>query len=62
MARWCKTWSVPRGETMALEAGWKLAQAWFHDRLSPDFRRKSVDEIHALWDALGLTSPFWRLT
>jgi hypothetical protein len=39
-----------------------LALAWFHDRLSPDWRRKTPEETEEVFAGIGLTGPFWRLT
>jgi hypothetical protein len=44
-----------------MEQAWKLADAWYRDRLSSDWRRRTVDEAHELFRSLGLTSEFWRL-
>lgn len=59
--RWCKTWGQEPGAVFSLETGWKLAQAWYHDRLEPDSRRKTPDEIKILWQELGFTGEFWEL-
>ncbi len=40
---------------------WQLAEAWYADKLSPDWRRKSLDEAEATLAAIGLTDPFWNL-
>ena len=45
-----------------LDDAWKLATAWYYDRMSPDWRRRTADEAHALFASLGLTSDFWRLS
>jgi len=58
---WCRAWSLPRGATLTLEQTWKLADLWYRDRLSPDWRRRTVEEAHDLFRSLGLTSEFWRL-
>jgi hypothetical protein len=40
--RWCAMWGQPRGGTLSLEQGWKLANAWYgDDRRDPDWRRKT---------------------
>jgi len=49
------------GALLSLPTAWRLARAWYHDRLSPTWRRRTPAETQALFDALGLTSPFWRL-
>lgn len=61
MDRWRHLWNQPRGEIISLEQQWRLAQAWYHDRMEFDWRRKTLAEIDALWEALGFTSAFWYL-
>ena len=45
----------------SLDALWRLAQLWFHDRLSPLWRLATMDEAHAVFEQAGLTGKFWRL-
>ena len=40
---------------------WRLAHAWFTDKLKPDWRRHTVDEAEAVFASIGLTGDFWRL-
>ena len=54
--------SQPRGAIFTVEQGWELARRWFEDRLSPEWRRRTPDEAHAIFAAAGLVGPFWRLT
>lgn len=60
--RWCKAWKLSRGATLTVEQAWKLADAWYRDRMSADWRRRTVDEAHQLFRTLGLTSEFWRFS
>ena len=53
---------MPRGETLPLSRVWELAQAWYHSRLDPGFRGRSLEEAGAIFRELGLTSPFWSAT
>jgi hypothetical protein len=46
---------------MTLPQAWELSQQWYGDRLSPDFRRKTVDEAHGIFVSVGLTGAFWRM-
>ena len=62
VAAWSERRGSPVGATMTLEQGWRLAVAWFHDRLSPDWRRKTPEETEAVFAGIGLTGPFWHLT
>ena len=61
MDRWCAAEGIPRGEILTLDQGWRLARAWYGDRLDPGWRRKTAEEAAALFAELGLTSPFWSL-
>ena len=46
---------------MSPEQCWQLAQQWYGDKLSPDWRRKTLEESEAMLDSIGLTEPFWSL-
>ncbi len=59
--RWCRSRHLPRGATMTPEQCWRLAHAWFRDKLKPEWRRHTLEEAEALFAALGLTGEFWSL-
>ncbi len=59
MAQWCSQSGEPLGEVLPLEQVWKLARAWYDNRLSPDYRGRSVEQAVALFEGLGLRSGFW---
>ncbi len=62
LAKWLNDWHMPRGVVISLEQCWQLALAFYTpDRRVPDWRRKTVDEVEALFAELGLTEEFWRL-
>ena len=58
---WCTFRELSRGGTMSPEQCWQLAQAWYADKLSPDWRRKTLEESEAMLASIGLTEPFWSL-
>ncbi len=58
---WCTFRQLPRGGTMSPEQCWQLAQAWYSDKLSPNWRRKTLEEAEAMLASIGLTEPFWSL-
>lgn len=58
--RWCTQWGRPRGGTLTLAQGWKLAKEWYADRLSPDWRPKTIDEVQAAFARIGLEGEFWK--
>jgi hypothetical protein len=59
--RWCEQWKRPRGGTLTLAQGWKLARLWYSDRLSPEWRPKSAGEAESVFRKLGLVGEFWKL-
>ena len=61
VARWSEQAKLPVGAIFSLAALWRLSQLWFADRLSPHWRRRTPDEVHAIFAESGLTGPFWRL-
>jgi hypothetical protein len=52
----------PRGAFITLDQCWKLAQAWYAERLNEAWRRMNADEMQVLFAKLGLTGNFWRVT
>jgi hypothetical protein len=58
---WCTFRELPRGGIMSPEQCWQLAQAWYSDKLSPAWRRKTLEESEAMLASIGLTEPFWSL-
>ena len=58
---WRRQRNLPRGAVLSLDQAWRLARAWYADRLDPGWRRKTVDEAEALFAELGLHGPFWSL-
>ena len=46
---------------MTIPQAWALSQQWYGNRLSPDFRRPTIDEAHAIFANVGLTGSFWDL-
>jgi hypothetical protein len=60
--RWSEQRGRSVGATMTPDQGWRLAQTWYADRLSADWRRRTPEEAQAVFDSIGLAGPFWRLT
>jgi hypothetical protein len=59
--RWTGQRGVPKGVVFDIGQLWKLAEAWYRDRMSPDYRRRTPEEAEALFASLGLTGDFWKL-
>jgi hypothetical protein len=60
--RWCEQWKRPRGGTLTLTQGWKLAQLWYGDRLNPQWQPKTASEVESVFQNVGLVGEFWKLT
>ena len=58
---WCDSRRVARGATFSLEQAWQLGQAWYGDKLSPDWQRATAEEAEAVFAEIGLTGHFWRV-
>ncbi|NUO37751.1 MAG: hypothetical protein HOQ17_08990 [Gemmatimonadaceae bacterium] len=59
--RWSATAGIAVGAIFPVDSLWRLAELWFHDRLSPGWRRRTPDEAQAIFSTAGLTGDFWRL-
>jgi hypothetical protein len=49
------------GMTLPVATLAALAEAWWSDRLAPDWRPHSREQNQAILDGLGLTGEMWRL-
>jgi Alkylmercury lyase len=58
---WYRRQRMPTGAILTLGQQWELARAWYSDRMSRDWRRKTPEEAEAIFAGLGLTGEFWRL-
>lgn len=59
---WRQQREIARGATLSLAQGWTLARIWYSDRTDPDWTRRTPGEAEEVFESLGLTGPFWRLT
>ncbi|HET7496437.1 MAG TPA: hypothetical protein VFJ80_13440 [Candidatus Limnocylindrales bacterium] len=51
----------PRGAVISITKLAELADAWWGDRLDPDWRPHTREENQAILARIGLTDPFWDL-
>jgi len=59
--RWCVCRGIPRGEVITLAQCWELAKIWDVDRLRLDWRRKTIEEMEAIFERVALRGPFWSM-
>jgi hypothetical protein len=38
---------------------WALSQAWYGNRLSPDYHGRTREQVRAIFEGLGLVGDFW---
>ena len=60
--RWCEQRRIPKGAVLSLGQVWQLGRAWYGDKLSPEWRRRTPEEAEQVFAEIGLTGEFWRLT
>ena len=58
---WCEKRRFAKGAVFSLEQAWELAQAWYADKLSPEWTRATPEEAVSVFARIGLTGDFWRL-
>ena len=60
--RWLGEQQRTRGAVLTLDQQWRLAHVWYHDRHTPQWRRRTPAQAEAVFAGVGLTGDFWRLT
>ena len=58
---WCERHALPRGAVMDLETLWRFASDWYGSYVREPWRKRSADEVRALFARHGLTGKFWRI-
>lgn len=61
IAAWSEKTGNPLGEALSLDKIWQLSKSWYHNRLSPDYRGRTPEEVQAIFHSLGLNSPHWNV-
>ena len=60
--RWGRDHGLAKGGLLSLDQLWGLASTWYRTRLQPDWRRRTAEEAEGVFESLGLTGDFWKLT
>ena len=58
---WCMRHDLPIGAIVPLPEMWRFAADWCGDYLRKPWRKRSREEIIALFDRHGFTDEFWRI-
>ena len=59
---WYRRRRIQTGVTLSLAQQCELARVWYADRMSANWRRRTAAEAEAVFESVGLTGQFWRLT
>jgi hypothetical protein len=58
---WLESKKMARGATLSIDQLWELSQDWYHNRLSPQYHGRTVEQVLEIFKELGLTSAFWQV-
>jgi len=59
---WCRERGAAQGATLTLGEVWALSQAWYGNRLSPDYHGRTREQVRAIFEGLGLRGAFWEVS
>ncbi len=57
---WLASRDAQRGAVLDIPQVWELSQRWYHNRTSPEYHGRSMEQVQELFGGLGLTSEYWR--
>lgn len=58
---WLASKHLERGAVLSIPQVWDLSQRWYHNRISPDYHGRSIEQVQSIFKEAGLTSAFWQL-
>jgi hypothetical protein len=59
--RWRTERDIDRGAIVTVPQMWQLAEAWYQNRLDPEWRRRTPEEAQEVFGRVGLTGAFWKI-
>jgi hypothetical protein len=59
--RWCVQHRTAHGSVASIEQVWRLARAWYADRLDEEWSPRSPETMERLFADAGLFGEFWRV-
>jgi hypothetical protein len=58
---WCTRHALPRGHVMTLAELWAFASDWYGAYVHARWRKRTVDEVRAVFAKHGLVGDFWAI-
>jgi len=59
---WLTSNHALQGAVLSVPQLWKLSNLWYHNRMSPDYHGRTLEQIQQIFRESGLTSEFWQAT
>ncbi len=59
--QWLASKHTARGAMLSIAQLWELSQRWYHNRLSPEYHGRTVEQVQEIFKEVGLTSEFWSI-
>jgi hypothetical protein len=57
---WLASKGAERGAVLTIPQLWELSQRWYHNRMSPDYHGRTMEQAQEIFKEVGLTSEFWQ--
>jgi hypothetical protein len=57
---WLASKHAERGAVLPVPQVWELSQRWYHNRLAPEYHGRTIEQVQAIFQEVGLTSTFWK--
>jgi len=58
---WLASKNAARGAVFSIPQIWELSQRWYHNRMSPDYHGRTMEQVEEIFKEVGLTSGFWQM-
>ena len=58
---WLVAQKSQRGAILSIPQLWELSQRWYEDRMSSEYRGRTIEQAQQIFKELGLTSEFWQM-
>ena len=60
LEQWLASNQAQRGAVLSISTVWELSQRWYHNRLSPEYHGRNLEQIQEIFKEVGLTAQFWQ--
>jgi hypothetical protein len=59
--QWLASKHAKRGAVLSIPQLWELSQRWYHNRMSPEYHGRTMEQVQEIFNEVGLTSSFWKV-